>query len=52
MMKHIGMNFIHGVSPSPQVEQKMRSKIDDPRSVNDLVHIVIRLNRIRRLPQF
>lgn len=29
MMKHIGVYFLHGISPSPQVEMKMMPQFDD-----------------------
>lgn len=52
IMKHIGVYFIHGVSPSPQVEQKMRSQVDDPINGNDMVYNAMGANAIRRHRHF
>ena len=38
LMKHIGIYFLNGVSPSPQVEQKLSPQEKDPINGNDMVY--------------
>ena len=38
LMKHIGLYFLQGLSPSPLVELKFHSQSDDPVNGNDFVH--------------
>lgn len=52
MMKHIGVYFLHGISPSPQVEMKMMPQCDDPFNGNDLVFNSLGRNAQRRHKHF
>ena len=46
-MKHIGVYFIHGVSPSPQVQYLMSYQVDYPWNGNDMVTNSLGPNCIR-----
>ena len=37
-MQHISLYLLQGLSPSPQVEMKFKSQVEDPVNGNDLVH--------------
>ena len=39
LMKHIGVYFLQGVSPSPQVEMKFNCQATNPCNGNDMVYI-------------
>ena len=47
LMKHIGIYFLNGVSPSPQVEQKMSSQKDDVFNSNNMVHYALGRGGVR-----
>ena len=38
LMKHIGIYLLQALSPSPQVEMKFHSQVEDPVNGSDLVH--------------
>ena len=38
LMKHTALYLLQGLSPSPQVEMKFKSSVEDPINGNDLVH--------------
>mmetsp|Transcript_43733 Transcript_43733/g.64212 ORF Transcript_43733/g.64212 Transcript_43733/m.64212 type:complete len:448 (-) Transcript_43733:705-2048(-) len=38
LMKHIGLYLFQGLSPSPQVEMKFFSSLEDPVNGNDFIH--------------
>ena len=52
MMKHIGIYFLHEVSPSPQMEMKFRPQCDDPFNGNDYVFASLGKNATRRHKHF
>lgn len=46
MMKHIGVYFLHGISPSPQVEMKMMPQFDDQFNGDDFIFNALGLNAV------
>ena len=48
LMKHIGLYFLNGVSPSPRVEMKLRPQAIDPFNGNDMVYNAMGSNAERR----
>ena len=52
VMKHIGVYFIHRVSPLPQVEYLMYYQVDNPRNGNDMVANALGPNCIRHHRHF
>ena len=52
LMKHIGLYFLNGVSPSPRVEMKMRPQSLDPFNGNDMVYNSMGSNAERRHRHF
>ena len=38
LMKHVGLILFQGLSPSPQVEMKFSSQVQDPLNGNDFIH--------------
>ena len=51
-MKHIGVYFLNGVSPSPRVEMKMNAQSVDPFNGNDMVYNSLGPNSERRHRHF
>ena len=52
LMKHIGIYFLNGVSPSPRVEMKMQPQTVDPFNGNDMVYNSMGPNSERRHRHF
>ena len=38
LMQHIGVYFLHALSPSPRIEMKFESQVEDPVNGNDFIH--------------
>ena len=52
LRKHIGVYFVHGLSPSPHVNQKFQSQADNPMNGNDFVKSCLGPNATRRHKHF
>ena len=52
LRKHIGVYFVHGLSPSPSVSHKFQSQADNPINGNDSVKSSLGPNTTRRHKHF
>ena len=52
MMKHIGVYFLHGISPSPQVKMKTMPQCDDQLNRIDFVFNALGPNAVFRHKHF
>ena len=52
LMKHVGVYFLNGVSPSPRVEMKMKPQTMDPFNGNGMDYNSMRSNAERRHRHF
>ena len=52
LMKHVGLYFLNGVSPSPRVEMKLKPQAMDPFNGNDMVFNSMGSNAERRHRHF